>query len=312
MNPFATGTVIEQRSKNQELVKLAMTQGLMPDEVKKLTRLSILEIPEEELLKAYCAHRDSDDMAIISESEGQYKCKICDTVIDHNVDIDELKKAVDIVTNALEKCKMQLIRLPQEDIREYFEIIPKIKRLPELYTISCKEFAKEFVYKYDKYVGKEVVVQTTGPDDKSKKIVSDDTSKQIASSDNPKEVETSSEEIINDDSEIMDKLKETVLIDEKKLEDAVSVIITAFRRNKGRILNRTKCLNLKKSIKKELLVLARYANKKNIICSFNNDGKIISISHMKFLRETYNIPFTLEPSKSSNKYTIKEVSIAKK
>ena len=114
----------------QEAPKLNMTQGLNPEQLKSLRKTGgfSLDIPEEEMYRAFCTHRYENKFAVTQDDEGNYICSLCGTKFKpFEGTVEEARAVVENAVNLLETTKMQSITLPQKTIQDFFQIEPVLK-----------------------------------------------------------------------------------------------------------------------------------------------------------------------------------------
>ena len=121
----------------------------LTDEQRKLLRISEdafdLKIKPEELAAAICTHKDpaTGTFSTIKNPDGTLTCKICHETFDPNqVSATYVEEAVDRIINTLQTCKLIGLDLNDEVIKQFFAIIPYLKRVPKLYKLVNKIFDK--------------------------------------------------------------------------------------------------------------------------------------------------------------------------
>lgn len=122
-----------------------MTQGLDRDELQKVRSKPdttfTLKFDEVDLLRSYCTHRDSKQFTIVSDDEGYCTCTQCGTRFKpFEGSTDEAKRIVEDFVNLAETAKIQNITLPKDIIRQYYQIMPFVKKLPAFFDASLKVF----------------------------------------------------------------------------------------------------------------------------------------------------------------------------
>lgn len=125
--------------------KLNMTQGLTPEQLKSLRKTSgfSLDIPQDEMWKAFCTHRYENKFAVTQDDEGNFTCSLCGTKFkSFNGDTKDARELVEKVIDLMETTKMQSLTLPQQTIQEFFQIEPVLRRLPNLYEMSINDFKR--------------------------------------------------------------------------------------------------------------------------------------------------------------------------
>lgn len=129
----------------QEQPKLTMTQGLTKeqlDSLRKNTAFS-LEISEEDLWRSFCTHRSADKFNVVPDEEGNLICSLCGTKFKpYDGEVAEARDLVNRVVDLMETTKMQALNLPPNTIKEFFQIEPLIKKLPDLYERSRNDYKR--------------------------------------------------------------------------------------------------------------------------------------------------------------------------
>lgn len=137
-------------------------QGINPQMVKQMNYLSPEEIAElqesqnvfslgltqRESLQAACNHRVADgskDSLIYDANTGEATCQICGykfRPVSADESIDDIKDAADRLVDILQTIKIMYADLPQQAAREYFQIIPLINKIPELFQYAARNYNK--------------------------------------------------------------------------------------------------------------------------------------------------------------------------
>lgn len=124
---------------------LNMTQGLKPEQIQSLRKTGgfSLDIPEEEMFRAWCTHRYENKFAVTQDDEGNYVCSLCGTKFKpFEGEVSDARDVVEKVIDLLETTKMQSLTLPPKTIQDFFQIEPVLKRLPELYSQSRNDYKR--------------------------------------------------------------------------------------------------------------------------------------------------------------------------
>ena len=123
------------------------TNWLSPDKVARLkkdnTQFS-LSVSDEELLRGQCNHYNSDrTSALVENPDGSYTCSICgDSFNVHTGTTEDVKNAVQLVLDYMNTCKTSYLSLSPDAALTYFQIIPFLKKFPDLYDLAIKDYAK--------------------------------------------------------------------------------------------------------------------------------------------------------------------------
>ena len=128
VNNVLTQEQIKQLQQNQQQFSLAITQ--------------------EEYLRGICNHRSPDgtsDSLALDPNTGEVTCTICGysfKPLDPAVDLKSISDAVENITDILQTIKLLYVDLPPEAAKEYFQIIPLIAKIPQLFEFAAKNMAK--------------------------------------------------------------------------------------------------------------------------------------------------------------------------
>ena len=125
--------------------------NLTADEIKMLQQNRSqfsLGLTERESLQAACNHRSADgtsDSLVFDPDTGIARCTICGyefRPIEADTSYDSIKDSADRIVDILQTIKIMYTDLPADASREYFNIIPLIEKIPELFKFAAKNFAK--------------------------------------------------------------------------------------------------------------------------------------------------------------------------
>lgn len=144
---------------NPQPLKPKMTNPLTADEREalKVDNSFTLNITPAEAAAAVCTHKDpaKGEFAIIPNADGTCTCSICHATFNPNiVDEDTVVKATDAIVNVLETSKLMGLDLNSELIRGYYQMIPFIKKAPQIYKLCNNSF--------NRYNSQPAVQQATG------------------------------------------------------------------------------------------------------------------------------------------------------
>ena len=131
------------------------SNALTNEEIEMLTKATSkfsLNMTNEQRLRGICNHRTADGMgdAIVRDDiTGALRCQICGYTfrqVDPNMTADEIKDTISQVIDLLQTTKLMFIDMPAESAREYYQIIPLLEKLPELFEIAAKNMTKHEAY----------------------------------------------------------------------------------------------------------------------------------------------------------------------
>lgn len=119
--------------------------------VQKENQLS-LQLTEKEVLRAKCNHRRADglDDAITEDPvTGISRCAICGyefRPVEDWTSPEIIQESVQNVLDILQTIKIIYTTMPPEVAAEYFQIIPLIEKIPELFKYAVKDYTKRAQY----------------------------------------------------------------------------------------------------------------------------------------------------------------------
>lgn len=133
----------QQQVKQMNVLTADEIQTLMKQESK-----FSLAITQTEKLKAACNHRRADGLGdtLVENADGTVTCQICGYTfkpVDPSTSGEEyLNAAVTEIVDILQTIKMLWIDVDPQVMREYYQILPLIEKIPTLYDIAVKDYSK--------------------------------------------------------------------------------------------------------------------------------------------------------------------------
>lgn len=123
-----------------------MTQPLTPEEMNILADKGgafSTKVTQEDMLKAYCTHKKNGAIVVVQNPDGSLTCPICGETFDNSslekMDIEaDVKKVIDDI----QSIKLAYLDIGTEVARQYFPIIPLLRKLPQLAVMAANNFAK--------------------------------------------------------------------------------------------------------------------------------------------------------------------------
>lgn len=124
---------------------------LSDDEIKELQQQRSqfsLGLTARESLQAACNHRapgGASDSLVYDPETGIARCTICGyefRPIEPDSSYETIKDAADRIVDILQTIKLMYQDLPPQAAREYFQIIPLIGKIPQLFEFATKDFNK--------------------------------------------------------------------------------------------------------------------------------------------------------------------------
>lgn len=122
------------------------TQPLTPEQISKLRQDSNafdMKVEVEDLWRAACTHKEKNGQStLIANEDGSYTCTIChETFKMCDSDRKEIEAAVNTLVDMLQTSKTVYLDAPEELIRQYFQMIPLLKKFPDLWDRAMKNFS---------------------------------------------------------------------------------------------------------------------------------------------------------------------------
>jgi hypothetical protein len=114
-----------------------------------------LGLTEKDVLRAKCTHRQPDgmhDSLTYDPNTGRVRCTICGyefKPIDASTDIGAIDDAAATIIDILQTIKLLFPTLPPDAVGDYFQIIPLIEKIPNLFKISAQEALKNDINPYN-------------------------------------------------------------------------------------------------------------------------------------------------------------------
>lgn len=103
-----------------------------------------LQVPKDDIDRSGCTHRDptTHQWSLNQNPDGSVTCTICGETYFPTEDAtaESVNDAVGLVINILQTTKMMYLDIPDNVCREYFQMIPFLKKLPQLYKIAADNF----------------------------------------------------------------------------------------------------------------------------------------------------------------------------
>lgn len=111
-----------------------------------------LALTNIERLRGICNHRTQDGTGdtLVQGPDGSVRCTVCGyefMPIDTQVtDKESVSEAVKLIVDILQTIKLLYIDMPIEAQREFFQIIPLLEKVPQLFELAVKNFSKHENY----------------------------------------------------------------------------------------------------------------------------------------------------------------------
>lgn len=140
---------------NQNMVKF--NNPLTAEQIKRLqqkdTQFS-LGLTEEEQLRGVCNHRNAEgtgDTLVYDPVTGEARCAICGykfRPVEPDVNLDDISEDVSRIVDILQTIKLMYIDLPANAALEYFQIIPLLEKIPQLFKFAAENMTKHECYNW--------------------------------------------------------------------------------------------------------------------------------------------------------------------
>lgn len=113
-----------------------------------------LNLTRDEALRGICYHVNADGSpAYIDNPDGSITCTICHkTWRSDPLDQQQVQESVNNIISVLQTIKLMYKNMPETAAREYFQIIPLIEKIPQLYKIADDNF-RTYENAYNGYMG---------------------------------------------------------------------------------------------------------------------------------------------------------------
>lgn len=135
---------------NPQTMPTKQGSTLSQEENQKLLRKEnqfSLALTEIEMLKGICNHRTQDGTGdtLIQCPDGSVRCSVCGyefMPVDSQTGREEIQEATKLIVDILQTIKLLYIDMPIATQREFFQIIPLIEKVPQLFELAVKNFSK--------------------------------------------------------------------------------------------------------------------------------------------------------------------------
>lgn len=110
-----------------------------------------LALTETELLRGICNHRKPDGSGdtLVQDTDGTVRCEVCGhrfMPVDSNMTPESVQEAVALTTDILQTIKLLYVDMPVPAQREFFQIIPLLEKVPQLFDLAVRNFNKHENY----------------------------------------------------------------------------------------------------------------------------------------------------------------------
>lgn len=123
-----------------------MTQTLTPEQIKQLKNNGgtfNLHISQTDMWRAICTHKENGNIVLVENGDGTVTCPICGATFSIvSSDQQTVQDAAKIVSDVLQTIKTMYLDIPEEMATQYFQILPLLEKMPQLYNIAMSNFNK--------------------------------------------------------------------------------------------------------------------------------------------------------------------------
>lgn len=101
-----------------------------------------LSITQEEITRGRCFHVDENGVpTTITEPDGTTTCTLCGAKWNSNeLSGEQVEEATQNILSILQTIKLMYLNFPDQAAREYYQIIPLLQKVPQLYKIAADNF----------------------------------------------------------------------------------------------------------------------------------------------------------------------------
>lgn len=122
------------------------TQPLTQDQITKLRQNPStfdLKVEQEDIWRAVCTHKEKNGQTtLVKNSDGSWTCTICGETFNLcESSKEEVEAAVKVLIDMLQTSKTVYLDAPDNLIAQYYQVIPLLKKFPELWKRAMDNFA---------------------------------------------------------------------------------------------------------------------------------------------------------------------------
>lgn len=101
-----------------------------------------LGITQDEAMRGICFHVDENGMpATITDENGMTTCTVCGKTWNSNeLTQEQVQEATNHMLSLLQTIKLMYVNFPEQAAREFYQIIPLIEKVPQLYKLAADNF----------------------------------------------------------------------------------------------------------------------------------------------------------------------------
>lgn len=123
------------------------TQPLTPDQIQKLRQDGSafdMKVEQEDLWRAACTHKEKNGSStLVQNQDGTWTCTICHETFNMcDASREEIEAAVNKLIDMLQTSKTVYLDAPDALIIQFYQIIPLLKKFPDLWDRAMRNFAQ--------------------------------------------------------------------------------------------------------------------------------------------------------------------------
>ena len=129
-----------------QFAQAKMTQPLTPEQMRELRSTGSgfsLKVDPVEILRSHCTHKDNGNIALTRNADGTSTCTVCGATFNlvdkERIEIEDITRAV---IDVLQSIKTYYLDIPENYVKDYFNMIPYLEKLPQFYEVAIHNFAK--------------------------------------------------------------------------------------------------------------------------------------------------------------------------
>ena len=123
-----------------------MTQPLTPEQMRELRSTGSgfsLKVDPIEILRSHCTHKDNGNTALVKNADGSSTCTVCGATFNLlDKEVEEVAEITRAVLDVLQSIKTYYLDIPENYVKDYFNMIPYLEKLPKFFEVALHNFSK--------------------------------------------------------------------------------------------------------------------------------------------------------------------------
>lgn len=136
--PYNQGAVYGQQP------QVKRTNPLTAEEIASLRNKTpfSLAVTQDEITRGICFHIDENgNPTTITDPDGTTTCTLCGAKWNSNeLSSEQVQAATENILSVLQTIKLMYVNFPDQAAREFYQIVPLISKIPQLYKIAADNF----------------------------------------------------------------------------------------------------------------------------------------------------------------------------